>query len=86
MTAAPVAELVEHVTHFQHRVIQDAITDATAYYWRRRAETFEWAMSKPGDYHGQSTAEERAKRDAGLQAAADACRARAHVALLREPA
>lgn len=86
MTAAPLAELIEHVTHFQHRVIQDAVTDATASHWNHRAKVLEWAMSKPGDYHGQSTAEERAARDSALREAADACRARAHVALLREAA
>lgn len=32
--------LVKHVTHFQRRVIQDAITEASAAYWDRRAATF----------------------------------------------
>jgi hypothetical protein len=32
--------LVEHVEHFQHRVMQDALAEATAAYWRRRAEDF----------------------------------------------
>jgi hypothetical protein len=33
--------LVEHVEHFQRRVMQDAINEATAAYWNRRAEDFE---------------------------------------------
>lgn len=76
MTAA----IVEHIDHFQHRVIQDALADATPAYWLRRAETFEWAKSKPGDYHGLSTPADRAERDRRLQVTADACRARARVA------
>lgn len=33
--------LVEHVEHFQHRVIQDALQEATAAYWLRRAAQFD---------------------------------------------
>lgn len=36
-----VARLVEHVEHFQRRVLQDALNEACAGYWRRRAEQFE---------------------------------------------
>jgi hypothetical protein len=32
--------LSEHVEHFQARVLQDALQEATASYWRRRAATF----------------------------------------------
>lgn len=38
MSARP---LVEHVDHFQHRVMQDALAEATAAYWRKRAADFE---------------------------------------------
>ncbi len=34
------AVLAEYVEHFRHRVIQDALTEATAAYWLRRADTF----------------------------------------------
>jgi hypothetical protein len=34
------SRLLEHVEHFQHRVMQDALSEATADYWRRRAEQF----------------------------------------------
>jgi hypothetical protein len=42
--------LVKHVAHFQRRVIQDAITEATADYWDRRAATFT-AVGTPGSDH-----------------------------------
>jgi hypothetical protein len=34
-------ELVEHVEHFQHRVMQDALAEATAAYWEKRARDFD---------------------------------------------
>lgn len=34
-------DLAEHVEHFRARVLQDALAEATAAYWERRAETFE---------------------------------------------
>ena len=33
-------DLVKHVGHFQHRVVADALQEATAAYWRKRAEDF----------------------------------------------
>ncbi|HWI43257.1 MAG TPA: hypothetical protein VNS81_06525 [Nocardioides sp.] len=33
-------DLEEHVEHFRTRVLQDALAEATAKYWLRRAETF----------------------------------------------
>ena len=32
--------LTEYMDHFRARVLQDALTEATAAYWRRRADTF----------------------------------------------
>lgn len=34
------ADLPEYVEHFRARVLQDALTEATAAYWLRRAEQF----------------------------------------------
>ena len=34
------AAVATHVDHFQHRVIVDALNEATAAYWRRRAAQF----------------------------------------------
>jgi hypothetical protein len=35
------ADLDDYVRHFRERVMQDALTEATAHYWRRRAATFD---------------------------------------------
>lgn len=35
-----VADLVDHVDRFAELVVQDALNEATAVYWRRRAEQF----------------------------------------------
>lgn len=32
--------LDQHLAHFQWRVLQDALTEATSAYWLRRADTF----------------------------------------------
>lgn len=39
--AARLSNLIEYVAHFQHRVIQDALAEATALYWERRAQDFD---------------------------------------------
>ena len=33
-------DLSEHVQHFRQRVLQDALAEATAAYWQRRAQQF----------------------------------------------
>lgn len=80
MTAA----VVEHIDHFQHRVIQDALADGTATYWRRRAEAFEAARPRPGDYIGRATPDDLRAADQRCRDMAEACRARARVALVDE--
>ncbi len=40
------AGLVAHIEHFRSRVLQDALLEATANYWIRRAKTFE-AVGNP---------------------------------------
>lgn len=62
------------------RILQDVFTEAQAAYWERRAQTFEDARRKPGDYqppHLQVTEEERAQRDRDLAETALACRRKA---------
>lgn len=62
---------------FHQRVVSDALAEATASYWERRAKTFEDAAPRPGDYPGLATpADLSAARERCLGAAA-ACRARA---------
>lgn len=80
MTAAT----VEHLDHFQRRVIQDALADATQLYWLRRAQQFEDARPRSGDYMGRATRQDVAERDARLKEAAEACRARAAANVLDE--
>lgn len=72
--------LADNVEHFRQRVLQDALCEAMAHYWRRRAAMLEWAMPRPGEFHGRATrAELEARRDR-LRVEADACRNRARVA------
>lgn len=48
------------------RAIQQAILEAEAWHWAKRAEEFHAAAPRKGDYHGRATREE-------LQAAYDRC-------------
>ena len=61
----------------RRRVVQDALNDALACTMRRRAELFEWARPRPGEYAGQATTAELAARDRLLAAQAKACRNKA---------
>lgn len=65
------------VDHFRRRVLQDAYAEASAAYWRRRAQQFEAARPRVGDFPGQATAADLADQDARLAASAAACRHRA---------
>jgi hypothetical protein len=67
----------DYLVHFQARVIQDALAEAEAAYWRRRAAMFEGARPRPEDYTGQAAPAELAAQDARCAATAAACRARA---------
>ncbi len=82
------AELVEHIDHFQRRVLLDAVLDAWASHWERRARALEAARPVPGDYTGQATREQLSAQWQRLTVAAAACRARAQVSPLElvEPA
>lgn len=67
----------DYVERFRARVIQDALAEALPGYWLRRAECFESARHRPGDFRGESTDEQLAARDAALVALVDECRRRA---------
>jgi len=67
------------VEHFRSRVLQDALTEALAGYWRTRAAALLASCSRPGDFHGLSTAEDIAARDARLRADAARCLQHAYV-------
>jgi hypothetical protein len=76
------AALVEHVDHWQHRVVAEAIRDAESWQWLRRAAEWETAAPKPTDYHGGATREELSAAWRRCMETAAACRARAEVSLL----
>ncbi len=73
--------LAENVEHFRHRVLQDALSEATAAYWRRRAQILRWAQPRPGEYAGHSTPEQLRDRWQRLEEQAVACENRARVAM-----
>ena len=75
-------ELVDYIEHFQKRVVQDALTEASAGYWRGRADRFEAAMPRAGDFTGQATEADLLTQRDRLEQTATACRARAEVSLL----
>lgn len=77
-----------YLAHFRARVLQDALTEATAGYWRRRAEQFENARPRRGDDTHRGAAPQLqtsalAEAHARCTAVAQACRHRADVAQVR---
>lgn len=82
MSALPA--LIEHVEHFRKRVVQDALAQATATYWHRRADQFEAALPRPGDFIGNATEDEREVRRQRITECVRACRHRAAVSLIKD--
>jgi hypothetical protein len=68
--------------HFRARVLQDALTAATADYWEHRAQQFEHAAPRKGDFHGHASREELLNRWESCRDTANACRV--HAQLLRD--
>jgi hypothetical protein len=68
--------------HFRARVLQDALSEATAQYWLRRAHQFQQAAPRKGDYHGLADRDEPLDRWERCKATALACRR--HAQLLRD--
>lgn len=71
------ANLTEHVEHHRGRVLQDALTEATAAHWRQRADALEAAAPRRTDYGGAATPAALGESATRLRAAARACRNRA---------
>ena len=69
--------LADYLDRFARRIVLDALNEATAAYWRRRADQLEAARWKPGDYTGHATAEDLAAHDRAVREVAEACRNRA---------
>jgi hypothetical protein len=78
--------LTKHLAHFQARVLQDALNEASAAYWLRRAKAYEdAARPRPAEWMGfQTTSAERAARRQRMQETAAACRSKAAVCLLQD--
>ena len=53
--------------HFQYRIVRDAMNEATASYWLRRARDFAAALPREGDFLGRSTPEQREARERRLR-------------------
>lgn len=76
MIAEEVAEQI------RFRGLVDSFQQCTAAWWERRAQVFEDAMPRPGDFAGRATEAELAVRSARCAEAARLCRE--HAQLLRE--
>ncbi|WP_343909043.1 hypothetical protein [Nocardioides aquiterrae] len=72
----------DYLDHFRARVLQDALNEAMAAYWLRRAEQFEAARPTLADFRGEASAAELGARWRELDEVARACRARAAVSPL----
>jgi hypothetical protein len=80
--APPRDVLIPNLDHFRTRVLQDALTEATAAYWEGRADAFDWAAPKSTDFRGQATDAELADRAQRCRDTGLACRRNAQ--LIRE--
>lgn len=60
-------------------IVEDVMRTATAAWWRKRAEAFEWAKPRVGEYAGQSTVEDLRIAWRRCHDTAEACRQRAAV-------
>lgn len=69
-----------YIEQFQRRLVADAMQEATAAYWRRRAAAFDAATPRPEDFRGQASPQEIKEQQARLRALAEACRHRAVLA------
>lgn len=74
-------DLDEYVEHFRYRVLQDALNEATAAHWRRRADMFTSALPRPGDFTGQAKPEQIEEQRQRVALTAAACRMRAEFML-----
>jgi hypothetical protein len=59
--------------HFRGRILQDALTEATAQYWIHGAHQFQQAAPRVGEYHGQATRDELNQRWLECMATSQAC-------------
>jgi hypothetical protein len=67
------------VDHFRLRVVQDVLNEASALYWKRRADALERALPRHGDFHGQATPDDLEERRRALRDEILACRRHANL-------
>ena len=67
------AQTITYLERFGRRVLLDALSEATADYWRRRAVALRDARHRVGDYLPDGRLEAARTRWRELTAAADAC-------------
>lgn len=72
--------LDDHLDQFHHRVLTDAMSEATSRYWQRRAAMYEWARPRPGDHIGTAGRRRVDELDAALVVARDDALLRARLA------
>ena len=70
-------EPISYMEHFGRRVLLDALNEASATYWRRRAEALRAARHREGDYLPDDRLEAARAKWRQLTEAAAACDARA---------
>lgn len=63
--------------HFQHRIVREAMKEATAAYWTKRADQYAAAMPRASDHIGRRSYDDVAARAIRLQTIVTACRNRA---------
>jgi len=68
-----VQEPTDYLEHFGRRVLLDALNEASATYWRRRAEALRAARHREGDYLPDGRLEAARTRWRELTEAARAC-------------
>jgi hypothetical protein len=61
------------IDHFRARVLQDALTAATAQYWVHRAHQFQQAAPRLGEFHGGAKRDELNEAWTRSHATAAAC-------------
>ena len=61
----------------RRRSVQQAISQAQAWWWRWRAEQFDQARPRPSDFNGQATPADLAAADERCRGVAKACLAKA---------
>jgi hypothetical protein len=59
--------------HFRARILQDALTEATAQYWVHRAHQFQQAAPRLDEFHGDATREELNEAWTRCHATSQAC-------------